>query len=166
MSVLLLNGDYTPLEAISVERAMVLLITEKVEVVHAKVDKYIRTIKEQFPFPEVVRLKWYVYIKRKSLSPSKRNVFERDEYTCQYCGSKRNLTIDHVLPISRGGENTWKNMVTCCWKCNNIKGNKTPEEAGMKLFSEPSRPTFFHVLKVYSKEKNLISWNDYIFNKQ
>lgn len=163
MAVLLLNGDYTPLETISVERAMILLVSQKVEVVHAKVDRFIRTIKDNFPFPEVVRLKWYVYIKRKAISPTKRNIFERDNHTCQYCGSKKNLTIDHVMPVSRGGENSWKNMVTCCWKCNNKKDNKTPEEAGMPLKSVPSRPSHLHVMKVYSNDNKLTSWNDYIF---
>lgn len=163
-NVLLLNGDYTPLETISVERAMVLLIMQKVEVIHAKVNKVIRTIKEEFPFPEVVRLKWFVYIKRRALSPTKKNIFERDNHTCQYCGAVKELTIDHVMPVSRGGENSWKNMVACCWKCNNKKGNKTPEEAGMILKSIPGWPTHLHVLKVYSREQKMDSWNDYIFN--
>ena len=88
---------------------------------------------------------------------------QRDKNTCQYCGSTKHLTIDHVMPVSRGGENTWKNMVTACFSCNNKKGCRTPEEAGMKLMSKPGRPTQLHVLKDYSRSNNLESWEDYIF---
>lgn len=163
MSVLLLNGDYSALDTISVERAMILLLTQKVEILHAKVDKYIRTINEKFPFPEVVKLKFFVYVRRRDLVPTKKNIMQRDKNICQYCGSNKHLTIDHIMPVSRGGMNTWGNMVTACFKCNNKKGNKTPEEAGMKLMSEPKRPTQLHVMKDYSKSNNLDSWSDYIF---
>lgn len=164
MSVLLLNGDYLPLDTISVERAMILVLTQKVEILHAKVDKFIRTVNEKFPFPEVVRLKFYVYVRRREMVPTKKNIMQRDNNTCQYCGSTKHLTIDHVMPVSRGGGNTWTNMTTACFKCNNKKGNKTPEEAGMKLMSDPKRPTRLHVIKDYSKNNNLESWKDYIFS--
>ena len=163
MSVLLLNGDYTALDTISVERAMILLLTQKVEILHAKVDRFIRTINDKFPFPEVVKLKFFVYVRRRELVPTKKNIMQRDKNTCQYCGSTKHLTIDHVMPVSRGGENTWKNMVTACFSCNNKKGCRTPEEAGMKLMSKPGRPTQLHVLKDYSRSNNLESWEDYIF---
>jgi 5-methylcytosine-specific restriction endonuclease McrA len=72
---------------------------------------------------------------------SKRNVFKRDKYTCQYCGKQsRNLTIDHVVPKSKGGESTWKNVVTACEPCNKKKADKTPDEAGMRLLNKPYRP--------------------------
>ena len=89
---------------------------------------------------------------------------QRDKNTCQYCGSAKNLTIDHINPVSRGGGNTWSNMITACFKCNNKKGNKTPEEAGMKLMSDPKRPTHLHVIKDYSKSHKMNSWEDYIFS--
>jgi 5-methylcytosine-specific restriction endonuclease McrA len=73
---------------------------------------------------------------------NRQKVFKRDEYQCVYCGSQKELTIDHVQPRSRGGRNTWTNLVTCCSKCNHKKGNKTPEEANMKLRRKPYEPTF------------------------
>lgn len=163
-TVLLLNGDYTALDTISVERAMILILTHKVEILHSKVDKSIRTVNNKFPFPEVVRLKFFVYIQRNEMVPTKKNVLQRDNYTCQYCGAVKHLTIDHIMPISRGGENTWKNMVAACFKCNNMKGCRTPEEAGMQLMSVPKRPSRIHIIKDYSKNNNLESWKKYIFS--
>lgn len=164
MNVLLLNATYEPLDCISVERAMILLLNKKVEIIHAKIDSFIHTIKEKYPFPEVVRLKFFVHIRRREMSPTKKNIFERDKYTCKYCGATKHLTIDHVIPVSRGGQNTWKNLVTCCFQCNNKKGNKTPEEAGMELTEVPKRPTYIHIIKDYSRNNNLESWKDYIFS--
>lgn len=164
MNVLLLNASYEPLDTISVERAMILLITEKVELIHAKIGKFIRTITQEFPFPEVVRLKLFVRFNRKELQPTKRNIFDRDLHTCQYCGSTKNLTIDHVLPVSKGGKNTWSNMVTCCFKCNNKKGNQLLDECGMTLKKTPGKPTYIHVIRKYSRENEINSWGDYIFN--
>lgn len=163
MKVLLLNATYEPLSTIKIERAMVLLITEKVDVVHSSPNKVVRTVHREYPWPEVLRLKSYVRVKFKELAPSKRNIIDRDEGTCQYCGSKKRLTIDHVLPVSRGGENSWTNMVACCWDCNNKKGNLTPEEWGRPLIRTPFRPTHLSVIKVYSKENRIPSWEDYIF---
>ncbi len=163
-NVLLLNVDYTPLDTISVERAMVLYFTQKIEIVHAKVGKFIHTITNTFPFPEVVRLKHFIYLRKKEMSPTKRNIFDRDLHTCQYCGSTKRLTVDHIIPVSKGGQNIWKNMVTCCFSCNNKKGNLMPEEAGMVLKRDPCRPTHIHIIKKYSKENDLTSWSDYIFN--
>lgn len=163
MNVLLLNSSFEPLDTISVERAMVLLLNEKVEIIHAAVDKFIHTIKEKYPFPEVVRLKFFVNIHRREMTPTKRNIFDRDKNTCQYCGATKNLTIDHIMPVSRGGQNTWKNLVTCCFKCNNAKGNKTPEEAGMSLNCVPNRPTHLHVIKKHAKDKDMATWESYLF---
>lgn len=163
MKTLLLNGDYTPLSTISVERAMILLMTEKVEILHAKSGKYINTVKDKYPFPEVVRLKFFVYIKNKEIMPTKGNIFRRDGNTCQYCGSKKDLTIDHVVPVSKGGKSTWTNMVTACHKCNNKKGDKSLEEIGYKLHNMPRKPGFLNIFHEYYREHSLESWKDYIF---
>jgi len=163
-NVLLLNTDFTPLDTISVERALVLYFTQKVEIIHAKVNQFIHTITQSFPFPEVVRLKHYIYLRKKEMTPTKRNIFERDLHECQYCGATKPLTVDHIIPVSRGGQNTWQNLTTCCFSCNNKKGDRLLEECGMVLKRKPSRPTHIHIIKTYSKENDLTSWSDYIFN--
>ena len=159
---LLLNATYEPLESISLERALILLFQEKAVLVHAKIDKFVHTISSTFPWPEVVRLCKFVYVKRKPLTPTKKNIFERDG-ACVYCGSTKHLTIDHVIPVSKGGLNTWKNLVTCCFDCNNKKGDKTLEEVGMNLKKEPGNPTHLHIIKKTAKDKKFDSWKDYIF---
>ena len=97
----------------------------------------------EYEVPKVMMVKKYVK-HRKKHSPTKRNIYLRDNYTCQYCGSKKveTLTIDHVIPSSRGGENTWENLVAACFKCNSKKANRTPEEADMKLATEPMNPIY------------------------
>jgi len=161
--VLLLNATYEPLDVVDIERAMILYLSNKVDLLHDSDYKKIHTISMDFPYPEVIRLKKYAHIKRRKVVPTKRNILLRDEYTCQYCGSKKNLTIDHVTPISRGGGNTFENMITCCHKCNNKKGDKTPEEAGMELNKIPTHPSFFNQFKIYSSHNEMNSWNNYIF---
>ena len=79
----------------------------------------------------------------KNLKINRNRVFKRDNYECVYCGSKKSLTIDHVIPKSKGGDNSWNNLVTCCSPCNRIKGDKTPEQAGMKMIKRPYEPTLF-----------------------
>lgn len=163
MRTLLLNSSYAPIGTISTERAMILLIGEKVEMVEANKNLFIRTINKSYPIPEIVRLKRFVFIKKKDLMPTKHNIMVRDNHTCGYCGSKRDLTIDHILPSSKGGKDTWKNMVTCCFKCNNKKGDRTPEDAGMTLSIVPSKPTHLHVMRNYSYENGLDSWKDFLY---
>jgi 5-methylcytosine-specific restriction endonuclease McrA len=82
---------------------------------------------------------------------NRQRIFKRDQNECVYCGSKKDLTIDHVQPRSRGGKNTWTNLVTCCSKCNIKKGNKTPEEAKMTLRRKPFEPTFIHETPVLNE---------------
>lgn len=168
-SVLLLNGDFLPLDTISVERAMILLLSEKVEMIHAKVGKYISTIKHKFAFPEVVRLKFYVYIKRREMAPTKANIFLRDNYTCQYCGctDKKSLTIDHIHPVSKGGDSSEKNLCVACLKCNNLKGNKSLEEflkeTGYTYKRSKNNLSHLKNLQDLSFDKNLESWKPYLF---
>ncbi len=117
-------------------------------------------------FPAVIVLKSYVRKHEFLLSCTRRNVYSRDDYTCQYCSmkaiSKFDLTLDHVLPKSRGGPKTWDNIVSSCHKCNEKKGARTPKEAGMRLLKEPKRPkaTFidFYPIKYVPKE-----WSPYIY---
>ncbi|HPV07742.1 MAG TPA: HNH endonuclease, partial [Aggregatilineales bacterium] len=109
-----------------------------------------------FPRPSVVRLSYMVHRPRPRVKLNKREIFRRDNYTCQYCGKKTtNLTIDHVIPRHRGGEHSWSNLVTSCPACNRLKGGRTPAEAGMELRSQPGEPSpsaeymYGHLLSQY-----------------
>lgn len=142
--VLVLNQDYQALSVCSVERAAVLVMLHKAELVAAQSGRALRSARTQFPWPSVVRLKSYVRVPYRRVLLTRRNVLRRDRHRCQYCGSPDRLTLDHVLPKSRGGPDTWENLVAACVPCNNRKGNRTPEEARMALACRPFRPS--HVM--------------------
>jgi 5-methylcytosine-specific restriction endonuclease McrA len=95
------------------------------------------------------------------LSVSRKRLFKRDNHQCGYCSSQKNLTIDHVIPKSRGGSNGWNNLVTCCSRCNSFKGDKTPEEAGMKLRFKPTVPNLFSRVVDENVEK---VWSEFDYN--
>jgi 5-methylcytosine-specific restriction endonuclease McrA len=136
--VLVLNASYEPLNITSWRRAAVLLIKDKAEQLEHN-GKYIYA---GFPLPTVIRLRHYVRVPYKDIPLTRRNLLQRDNHTCQYCGygGGEGLTLDHVIPRSRGGGETWENMVTACVRCNVKKGNRTPREAEMPLFSQPRKP--------------------------
>ncbi|MBD0317468.1 MAG: HNH endonuclease [Thermoleophilia bacterium] len=140
--VLVLNASYEPLNVCSVRRAHVLVWKGKAEVVEAD-RKPLRSAARDFVWPHVIRLLQYVRVpKSVQRKISRRALFARDEWRCQYCGEQGSkLTLDHVLPRSRGGESIWENVVTSCAPCNLHKGNRTVEEAGMRLHSRPRPPT-------------------------
>lgn len=155
--VLVLNSDYSPLNVTSLQRGFVLVDKGKAEVIKKGEEDIVTSI-GNFVRPLVIRLLNYIKFRPKTIKVNRRRIFKRDDYTCQYCGSKKNLTIDHVVPRSRGGKNTWKNMVTCCFRCNSNKGNLTPEEAGMKLKVKPYEPTIFSHIVHDEIEK---IWSDF-----
>ena len=135
--VLVLNASYEPLNITSWRRAVVLLIKGKAE----QLENNERLIHTDFPLPSVIRLRHYVRVPYKEIPLTRRNILERDRHTCQYCGYKGDqLTLDHVFPRSRGGGDTWENLVTACVRCNVKKGNRTPKEAQMNLRYQPRRP--------------------------
>jgi 5-methylcytosine-specific restriction endonuclease McrA len=139
---LLLDQGYQPLRVIPWQRALVMHMVGKVELVSPH-DWSIRTVSHVFPAPGVVRLLRRIRHVPPTVRFSRDNVYLRDALTCQYCGHRyaaRELTLDHVLPRSRGGKTSWRNVVTACGPCNRKKGHKTPDEAEMPLRSEPSRP--------------------------
>lgn len=145
-NVLVLNQDYQPLSVCSVQRSMKLIFLDKAELLHGDPQKELRTISSSFEFPSVIRLRNYIRIPYTKIVLSRRNIMRRDDFICQYCGKKSDLTIDHVLPKSRGGKDAWENLVTACGKCNIKKGNRTPREAEMSLKKQPYKPipiTFF-----------------------
>ncbi len=148
--VLVLNQDYSPISVCSAERAFLLIHLEKAELVHEDESLQMRTVNMTYPTPSVIRLQDYIYVPFKSVMLSRQNVFKRDGHECMYCGSKKDLTLDHVLPKSRGGKSTWDNLATACKKCNSIKGNKTPEEAEMPLAQQPFKPSYVMFVRNFS----------------
>jgi 5-methylcytosine-specific restriction endonuclease McrA len=165
-NVLVLNATYEPLSIVSIKRAVVLLLKDKAEVVEAA-EARLRSEKLSLPVPLVIRLLYFVKIPRQiSLPVSRRTVLARDQYTCQYCSkqpTRKDLTIDHVLPRSRGGEAIWTNVVTACLGCNNRKGNRTPEEARMKLLSKPVRPRYL-ALALVGSTTTRDAWKKYMWD--
>jgi 5-methylcytosine-specific restriction endonuclease McrA len=143
-NTLLLNAGYEPLRIVSWQRAFVLIFQGKVEILE-EYSAAIRTISRQFKIPAVIRLRRWVNLKRQVpvIRFSRDNLYARDEGRCQYCYKRypeRELTLDHVLPVVRGGKKTWENIVTACIRCNQKKGDRIPEEAGMKLLRRPHMP--------------------------
>jgi len=136
--VLVLNASYEPLNITTWRRAMVMLLKGKAEGLEHDAS---RTIRADTLQPTVILLRHFVRVPYRQVPLTRRNVFHRDGHTCQYCGSGHEpLSIDHVLPRSRGGSDTWENVATACLPCNVRKANRTPREAGMPLIREPRRP--------------------------
>lgn len=148
--VLVLNQDYSPLTVCSAERAFLLIYAEKAERVHDDPQMMLRTVTMEYPMPSVIRLQNYTYVPFKSVMLSRQNIFKRDRQQCQYCGNKNDLTLDHVMPGSRGGKSSWSNLTTACKKCNSIKGDRTPEEAGMPLMTKPFKPSYVMFVRNFS----------------
>jgi len=159
-----LNATYEPLSIVSVRRAVVLLLKEKAEIVEAA-EAVLRSEHITLPVPLVIRLVTYVPVPRRlGLPVTRRTVLARDRYTCQYCGSqpgKAHLTVDHVVPRSRGGKTVWENVVIACGLCNRRKGDRTPEEAGMRLLSRPSRPRYVALVLLEGAGQNS-TWAKYL----
>jgi 5-methylcytosine-specific restriction endonuclease McrA len=163
--VLVLNATYEPLSVVSVKRAIVLLLKEKAELVEAA-EARLRSENLTLPVPLVIRLVYFVKIPRRiSLPVTRRGVLSRDNYTCQYCGAmphRKELTVDHVLPRSRGGKTTWENVVAACEKCNGKKGSRTPTEANMVLRAQPRRPRYIAIAALSSAEARQ-AWSKYMW---
>ena len=140
--VLVLNADYTPLNVVTVRKGFVLVIKGKAEVVKQDARKLTTSVAE-FVKPLIIRLYNYVKFKSRGLRLNRKRVYKRDNFQCVYCGSEKNLTLDHIIPRSRGGKNSWTNLVTCCQSCNLKKADRTPDEAGMKMKMKPYEPTVF-----------------------
>lgn len=140
--VLVLNATYEPLNVTSLWRACSLILSDKAEVVEAHPDRVIRSPSTTLPHPLVIRLLRYVRTPRLAARRiTRRAIFARDGFRCQYCGTTASLTVDHVTPRSRGGASTWDNVVTACAPCNLRKGSRLPREAEMTLAREPRAPS-------------------------
>jgi 5-methylcytosine-specific restriction endonuclease McrA len=135
-----LNQNYEPLNICNVRRAFVLVDRGRAEVLELS-GEGIRTATRMMPRPSVIKLAYMVKRPRPQVRLSRREIFMRDDYMCQYCGCRtRDLTLDHVMPKHRGGGHSWDNLVSACRSCNHRKGGKTVEEARMRLLKAPRRP--------------------------
>ena len=154
MGCLALNASFEPLTILPIERALRLVIEEKAEVLEADDARIFRSAREKMAAPLVIRLKRFVHVPRKfRRQVTNTFLFARDGYRCQYCGRHRGvlrgrefLTRDHVRPVSRGGDNSWDNVVTACSACNNRKASHYPEECGMHLLKHPHEPNYVELV--------------------
>jgi 5-methylcytosine-specific restriction endonuclease McrA len=163
LPVLLLNQNYEPLTILKLKRAITLMILGKVDTIENEDGKILHAISLTYRVPSVIRLRYYVRIKRKEISLTKKNVIKRDNHQCQYCGKRTGLmTADHILPKSLGGEESWENLVCACQECNNRKGDHSLKQSGMHLMRKPKRPSYFtFVLNEFGKPST--KWRPFLF---
>ncbi|MCB2231210.1 HNH endonuclease [bacterium] len=162
-NVLMLNQNYEPLTVCPARRALMLLFQGKAEMIETADGLRVRTVSTSFALPSVVRLSEYRRVPYKRIMLSRKNILTRDDHQCQYCGTRRGpMTIDHVVPRTQHGTDTWENLVTACVKCNNKKGNRSPEKAGMTLLRKPVRPSYVAFIQRYLGVADQ-RWRPYLF---
>jgi 5-methylcytosine-specific restriction endonuclease McrA len=160
--VLVLNANYEPLNVCSTRRAIGLMMTGKAEML-LNGRGVIKTSSMSIPRPSIVRLSYMVHRPHPRVKLTKREIFRRDKYTCQYCGQRPAvLTIDHVLPRHRGGRHSWDNLVTACPTCNRRKGGRTPLEANMHLRNQPHEPGATAEYLFGRMLESRSEWGDYL----
>ena len=163
LPVLVLNQNYEPLNMCRARRAIVLLYRGKADMLENG-SGFIHSANHIFPLPSVIRLAYMIKRPRPERKLTRLEVFNRDQYTCQYCGKEsRQLTLDHVIPRYKGGEQSWENVVSACIPCNRRKAGRTPEEAQMRLLRQPNRPRGsmpFYIPYHYLKTQN--EWQKYL----
>lgn len=166
-SVLVLNATYEPINICVARRAIVLILKG-----HATCEEetphYYRAPSLRIPVPSVIRLLHYIRVPRmRERPPTKKNVLIRDKNCCQYCGQgfqSLELTLDHVVPKSRGGKTRWENLVTCCKRCNTRKGDLSPAKAGLSLLKKPKEPRYPHPIHLFrSRGVAREGWRKYLF---
>jgi len=167
--VLLLNQTYEPLGTVSVARAVIMVFKNTVTVEELDGNRVLRSARAEFPVPSVIRRRIYINVRRRREASSMKRlrIYMRDKYRCQYCGEKKpvgELTLDHILPRSRGGDNSPVNVVTACVSCNNRKGDRTPAEARMPLLTSQSalRVKLERVVLCHYAEAR-VEWRKYLF---
>jgi len=164
--VLVLNSTYEPIHVTAARRAIVLML-KGVAQMEETGPELVHSPQEALPVPSVIRLLTYRHIPQQSRALSRKNILLRDRNTCQFCGrqfSASELTLDHVMPRSRGGPTSWENLVACCYSCNNRKGDRTPEEAGIRLQRRP-RPFTLHTSRQLMRlmGRHDEKWRKYLF---
>jgi 5-methylcytosine-specific restriction endonuclease McrA len=164
--VLVLNASYEPINVCAARRALVLVL-KGVAMTEEENGHFLHAARVAMRVPSVIRLLEYRRIPHQSRALSRKNILLRDRNTCQYCATvlaSSELTLDHVIPRSRGGSSTWENLVACCHTCNRRKGNQSPTEAGMKLMREPrafNLHTSRHIMRLMGRSDD--KWRKYLF---
>lgn len=144
------------------KRAVILAYLGKAEIVSKNDSKKIKSVRHTFDYPSIVRLVYFIKVPYKKIILSRKNILRRDGHRCQYCGTTQNLTVDHVMPKSRGGEDSWENLTTACIRCNNKKGDRTPEESKIHLHSIPKRPSHITFIKNFAGKIDE-DWKPYLY---
>jgi 5-methylcytosine-specific restriction endonuclease McrA len=177
---LVLNRNWQPVNIATVARALVLLWSERARVVDpsdyqlytwadwSKLhpgdgERFIRAVRFKLRVPEVITLTTYDRLPKRAVTFSRRNIFKRDRFVCQYCGNQpgsEELTIDHVIPRAQGGESRWDNCVLACVGCNKRKADRTPQQAGMRLKHKPARPTWNPLYAL--RDVRIESWSKFV----
>src|SRR5579863_3190887 len=160
--VLVLNATFEPINVCTVRRAIVLLLKARAEVLENGAAR-LHSERAEFARPVVIRLTSYVRVPRDAhrRKITRRAVFARDEWTCQYCGARSNLTVDHVIPRSKGGASSWENIVASCAPCNRRKGDLLPRQVGMRLLRQPRTPNPNVFIRVASPTIP-VAWQQYL----
>ena len=147
-TVLVLNSSYEPLNFTSWKRAIILLFKEKAQYISKKVIRLVNFVRIPFRTQQLIH-------------PTKANIIKRDNQECQYCGSKSHLTVDHVIPRSKGGKNTWENLVACCETCNVKKGDLDLSQLDMKLKNTPKKPISKVMLILNNTQDD--EWKEFLY---
>ena len=158
MHVLVLNADGTPINITTLKRGFGLYYKGKVDILKEYPQPIIGG-SSTYKRPSVIIMREYINFPFRKVRLNRHNILKRDDNKCVYCGSKERLTLDHVIPKSKGGGNTWENLVTCCFSCNFKKDNKTYKEVGFTMSHKPFRPTFTYFLQKAYKTRD--EWKEY-----
>jgi len=160
MRTLVLNAGYEPLGVVSFKRALALVMSDKATVLEPS-EEIVHSASDEYDLPSVILLTRYVRVPAgRSIPVTRRGILRRDNHNCAYCGRFAN-TIDHVFPKSRGGADSWENLVACCLKCNNTKSDKTLNDLGWSLKSTPKMPTG-GIWSVRGAERVEANWDNYL----
>ncbi len=161
--VLVLNFTYEALNVTTIQRAVKLLFAGKAEAVHNH-QRVLCSTSFEMRMPSIIRMLYYIKRPKQRVALTKKNVLIRDDYTCQYCGARgeRMMTVDHVIPKSRGGSSTWENLVCSCMRCNNRKNNRTPQESNLSLLRKPRQPKYIPWIQI---KRNTLpdEWGKFLF---
>ncbi len=161
--VLILNQNYEPLTVCTVRRAIVMVVLNRAEMIESLDGQRVHSVRTSLPVPSVVRLANFVKIPAKRVLLSRKNIIKRDGGRCQYCGRKTpDMTVDHVIPRQMGGQDTWENLVAACPECNNLKGQRLPEQANMVLLRKPKRPSHITFIQQFMDPQDN-RWRRYLF---
>ncbi len=189
-NVLVLNKHYAAVRVVSARRAFCMLLKRIAEIIHIEGNEYlshsfeswrevseykakyerehhdwVRCVKFELAVPRIIRLIGYDRLPKREVKFNRRNIYARDRNHCQYCGKKfptSELSLDHVIPRSRGGAMVWTNIVCCCVKCNVKKGGRTPAEAHMKLIADPVKPNRSPVITLHLTSEKYASWKQFL----